>query len=124
MEEKQVNLCESEYRLAEIVWEREPVSSGELVALCEGRLGWKKSTVYTVLKKLCQKGVLQNENATVIALVKAEQVQRFDSEQLVNGRFGGSLPRFLTAFMAGKKISPTEAEELKQLIDSYREKED
>lgn len=118
---EQLKLCESEYRFAVIVWENEPVGSGELVALCKKYLGWKKSTTYTVLKRLCERGVLKNENATVTAIIKQEQVQKFESEQFINRTFGGSLPQFITAFMDDKKLSKAEADELKKLIDSYKE---
>ena len=118
---EQLKLGESEYRFAGIVWENEPIGSGELVKLCEERLGWKKSTTYTVLKKLCDKGVLQNENAVVTAQIKQEQVQKFESEQIVNKAFGGSLPQFITAFMGDKKLTKSQADKLKNLIDSYKE---
>lgn len=119
---KQYSLGEAEYRFAEIIWANEPVNSGELVALSEKSLGWKKSTTYTVLKKLCDKGIFRSEGAVVSAIVGQEQVQKYESEQFLDGRFGGSLPRFLASFMDGKKISPKEADELKRLIDSHREK--
>lgn len=118
---EQLKLCESEYRFADIVWENEPIGSGELVKLCEERLGWKKSTTYTVLKKLCEKGVLKNENTVVTALIKQEQVQRYESEQLVSRAFGGSLPQFIAAFMGDKKLTKAQADKLKKLIDSYKE---
>lgn len=118
---EQLKLCESEYRFAIIVWENEPLGSGELVKLCEKELGWKKSTTYTVLKKLCERGIFKNDSAVVKALIKQEQVQRYESEQLIDRAFGGSLPRFITAFMNYKTLSVKEAEELKKLIDSYRE---
>lgn len=118
---EQLKLCESEYRFADIVWENEPMGSGELVKLCEERLGWKKSTTYTVLKKLCEKGVLKNENTVVTALIKQEQVQRYESEQLVSRAFGGSLPQFIAAFMGDKKLTKAQADKLKKLIDSYKE---
>ena len=118
---EQFKLYESEYRFASIVWESEPVGSGDLVALCYERLGWKKSTTYTVLKKLCERGVLKNENATVSAIVKQEQVQRYESEQFVERIFDGSLPSFITAFMQDKKLSEKDADGLKMLIDSYKE---
>ena len=114
-------LCESEYRFATIVWENEPIGSGELVALCEKHLGWKKSTTYTVLKRLCERGIFKNENATVTALIKQEQVQKFESEQFISRTFGGSLPKFITAFMDNKKLSKAEADQLKKLIDNYKE---
>jgi BlaI family penicillinase repressor len=118
---EQLKLSESEYRFATIVWENEPLGSGELVKLCAQELGWKKSTTYTVLKKLCNRGVLQNIDATVTSLVKQEQVQKYQSEQFIKRTFGGSLPRFITAFMDDKTLSRQEADELKKLIDSYKE---
>jgi BlaI family transcriptional regulator, penicillinase repressor len=118
---EELKLCESEYRFAAIVWENEPVGSGELVALCDQYLGWKKSTTYTVLKRLCERGVFKNDNATVTSLIKQEQVQKFESEQFISRTFGGSLPKFITAFMDDKKLSKAEADQLKKLIDSYKE---
>ncbi|AKL95253.1 transcriptional repressor, CopY family [Clostridium aceticum] len=115
------SLCESEYRFASIVWENEPVSSGELVGLCNEKLGWKKSTTYTVLKKLCDREIFKNENAIVSAIVKQEQVQKFESQKFLDKTFNGSLPRFIASFMSGKKLSKTEADVLKKLIDSYKE---
>lgn len=117
----QPRLCESEYRFAGLVWDNEPLGSGELVKLCRRELGWKKSTTYTVLKKLCERGILRNEGAVVTSLVKREQVEKFESEQFINRTFGGSLPRFITAFMDGRTLSGKEAEELKSLIDSHKE---
>ncbi len=117
---EQAKLAEGEYRFACIVWDHEPVSSGTLVELCREELGWKKSTVYTVLKKLTDRGVLRSENAVVSSLVSREQVQRYESEHLIDRTFGGSLPAFLSAFMGGHTISEREAEELKQLIDRHR----
>lgn len=118
---EQFKLCESEYRFASIVWENEPLGSGELVKLCKQDLGWKKSTTYTVLKKLCCRKILKNENTIVTSLVKQKQVQKFESQQFINKTFNGSLPQFITAFMNDKKLSKKEAEELKNLIDSYEE---
>ncbi|MDF2613612.1 MAG: putative transcriptional regulator [Clostridia bacterium] len=118
---EQLKLCESEYRFAVIVWENEPVGSGILVTLCDKYLGWKKSTTYTVLKRLCDRGIFKNENAVITALIKQDEVQKFESEQFVSRTFGGSLPQFITAFMSDKKLSRQEAAELKKLIDSYKE---
>lgn len=118
---EEYKLCESEYRFASIVWQNEPISSGELVTFCQEQLGWKKSTTYTVLKKLCEKGILKNENAVVSSIIKRQQVQSFESEQFINRTFGGSLPQFITAFMKDRKLSKKEAEELKNLIDRYKE---
>lgn len=114
-----LSLCESEYRFAAIVWENEPIGSGELVKLCNEKLGWKKSTTYTVLKKLCEKRILKNEKAIVSAIVKQEQVQKFESEQFLDKTFNGSLPQFITSFMSDKKLSKAEADALKELIESY-----
>lgn len=116
-------LAEGEYRFACVVWEYEPVHSGALAELCREELGWKKSTVYTVLKKLTDRGVLRSEGAVVTSLVSREQVQRYESEQLIDRAFGGSLPSFLAAFMGGRTLSDGEAEELKALIDRYREED-
>lgn len=115
------NLCESEYRFASIVWENEPLGSGELVKLCNEKLGWKKSTTYTVLKKLCQRDILRNQDSIVTAIVKREQVQKFESEKFLEKTFSGSLPQFIASFMSGKKLSKADAEDLKKLIDSYKE---
>jgi predicted transcriptional regulator len=115
------SLGESEYRFANIVWEGEPLGSGELVKLCSEKLGWKKSTTYTVLKKLCERGILKNENSTVTSIVKKEQVQKYESEQFIERTFGGSLPQFITSFIGGKKISKAEAEYLQKLIESHKE---
>ena len=118
---EEIRLCDSEYRFLQVVWAAAPVPSGQLAELCRQRLGWKKSTVYTVLKKMCEKGLLQNENALVTVLVPRERVTAAEAEQFVDRTFGGSLPGFLAAFMSGKKLTAREAEEVKQLIDRYRE---
>lgn len=115
-------LGESEYRFACIVWENEPLPSTKLVRLCAEQLGWKKSTTYTVLKNLCGKGILCNENATVRALVPKEQAQRQASAQVVENTFGGSLPQFVAAFLGQKGISPEEAEEIEAMLAAYRAK--
>lgn len=107
-----------EYRFAQIVWDTEPVNSTTLIKLAGERLGWKKATSYTVLRKLCEKGILRNENATVTALVKKEAVCRQESEQLLHRSFGNSLPAFVASFLQDKKLTQQEAEELKRLIDA------
>ena len=118
---EEIRLCDSEYRFLQVVWEAAPVPSGQLAELCRQQLGWKKSTVYTVLKKMCEKGLLRNENAVVTVLVPRERVTAAEAEQFVDRTFGGSLPGFLAAFMSGKKLTAREAEEVKRLIDQYRE---
>jgi len=104
-----------------VVWEHAPVNSGQLVKLCNEALGWKKSTTYTTIKKLCEKGYIQNENAVVSVLIEKERVQTEESEYFVERTFGGSLPQFLAAFLGGKKISEEEAEKIKALIDRHSE---
>lgn len=116
-----MHLGEGEYRFCCIVWERGVVASGDLAQEGARRLGWKKSTCYTVLRRLCQRDILVNEGAQVRALVDQEQVQRQQSQEVVDRAFEGSLPRFLTAFMQGRRISDQEAEELKALIERCRE---
>ena len=114
-------LAEGEYRFACIVWDNEPLPSGKLVELSQERLGWKKSTTYTVLKKLVDRGILRNENAVVTAAVPKEAVLREESRAVVERAFDGSLPSFLAHFMGGRTISDEEADELKAIIDRYRE---
>ena len=114
-------LAEGEYRFACIVWDNEPLPSGKLVELSQDRLGWKKSTTYTVLKKLVDRGILRNENAVVTAAVPKEAVLREESRAVVDRAFDGSLPSFLAHFMGGRTISDEEADELKAIIDRYRE---
>ena len=116
-------LAEGEYRFACIVWENEPLPSGRLVELCREKLGWKKSTTYTVLKKLVERGVLRNEGAVVSAVIPKEEILREESRAVVERTFAGSLPSFLAHFMGGRTISDAEANELKALIDRYREGE-
>ncbi|MBS6395948.1 MAG: BlaI/MecI/CopY family transcriptional regulator [Clostridiales bacterium] len=118
---EELRLCNSDYRFMMIVWEHAPVGSGELVRLCREQLGWKKSTTYTEIRRLCEKGLLQNVNAVVEPLVTREEVQAQETDAFVERTFDGSLPGFLAAFLGGKKLSEKEAEELKQLIDHYRD---
>lgn len=116
-----LKLCDSDYRFMQIVWEAAPVNSGELVRLCSERLGWKKSTTYTQIKKMCDKGYIENVQATVRVLVPREQVQADESAYFVERTFDGSLPEFLTAFLGGKTISEKEAERIKRMIDEHVE---
>jgi len=112
---------DAEYKFVSLIWDNEPINSTELVRLCQQKLGWKKSTTYTVLRKLCARGVLRNEEASVVALVKREDVQQYESAALIDRSFGGSLPTFLTAFLGKKKLSPQEAEALKRIIEEAAE---
>lgn len=114
-------LSDSEYRFMQLVWDAAPLPSPALVGLSREKLGWKKSTTYTVLKKLCDKGLLKNEDALVSVLAPREAVTAEAAEAFVEKAFSGSLPSFLTAFMGGRTLSAGEAEELKTLIDAHRE---
>ncbi|NLM75247.1 MAG: BlaI/MecI/CopY family transcriptional regulator [Clostridiaceae bacterium] len=114
-------LTETEEKFAEIVWNNEPIGSGDLVNLCAKEMGWKKSTTYTVLKKLCEKGIFQNKNAVVTSLLSKDQYYSKQSIRFVEDNFGGSLPKFLTAFISGRKLSKKQAEEIKRLIDEHKE---
>ena len=118
---EQKYLFEGERRLLNIIWDHEPLASGELVRLCLQVLGWKKSTTYTMLKRLSEKGFLINENSMVRSLVSRQEAQSAESEYVVAQAFSGSLPGFLVSFLGDRKISDQEAEELKRLIDAHRE---
>ena len=114
-------LGEVQAAFADIIWAHEPVGSGELVKICERELGWKKPTTYTVLRKLCEKGLFKNEGGLVTALVSRERFNAIKSERFVEDTFDGSLPAFLAAFMSGRKISAEEAAEIRKMIDEYKE---
>jgi BlaI family penicillinase repressor len=118
---KEYKLAESEEKFAELIWQNEPIGSGDLVKLSEKEMNWKKSTTYTVLKKLCEKGIFQNENAVVSSLISKDEYYAKQSIRFVEDTFGGSLPKFLTAFISGKKLNNHQAEELKRLIDEHKE---
>ena len=110
-------LADAEERFAKIIWEHEPISSPELVKICEKEMNWKKSTTYTVLKKLCERGIFQNENALVTAKLSREEFYGMQSRKYVEDVFAGSLPKFLTAFCGGRKLSEKETQEMKKFID-------
>ena len=114
-------LAKVEEKFAEIIWERQPIASPELVKVCEKELNWKKSTTYTVLKKLCQKGIFRNEGAIVTARMSKEAYYGMQSRRYVEDVFSGSLPRFLTAFCNDRKLSAKEVEEMERFIEEYRE---
>ena len=121
MNEQDLRLCESDYRFMSVIWDNEPLTSRRLVELCAEKLDWKKSTTYTTLKKLCDKGFADNTDTLVTAKIPRDQVQAFESERFVERAFDGSLPQFLVAFLGGKTLSSKEAAELKRLIDEHRE---
>ena len=108
------------YRFCLIMWEHEPVTAVELVKLCLEQLGWKRTTTYTVIKRLGEKGVLQNENGTVISLVSKDAAQAFEIDELVEKKFEGSLPAFVAAFTKHQNISEEELDEVQRMIDRIR----
>ena len=112
-------IFESEYRFACIVWEKEPVSVKELIALCNEQLEWKRTTTYTVLKRLCERGILTNEDGIVTSLYSKEEIQYSESRQFLEKTFEDSLPGFLAAFLNEKKVSEKELKELRQMLDNY-----
>lgn len=112
---------ESEYRFLCVLWEHEPVSSPELVKLCNQEFGWKKSTTYTVIKKLTDKGIIQNENTIVESLVSKEEVDRQASDELLERTCQGNVPSFLAAFLKDRKLSKEEAERIKKMIEDASE---
>ena len=114
-------IFESEYRFCLILWEHEPVNSTKLVELCKAQLGWSKATTYTVIRRLSERGVLVNENATVRTLVSKEETQASRLEEMVEETFEGSMPAFIAAFSRSKKLTPDEVAQLKALIDTYEE---
>ena len=112
---------ESEYRFCRILWEHEPVKSGELVQLCREQLGWKPTTTYTVIKRLSERGVLKNENTVVTSLVSRDEAQTAEIDELVEKKFGGSLPAFVAAFAKSRRVSDEELDEVQQMIARFRE---
>ena len=113
-------IYEGEYRFYEILWEREPVKSAELVKLCNERLGWKKSTTYTVIRRLCERQLIKLEDTVVTALYTKEQVQIAESASVVEKAFSGSLPDFVAAFAKSRELEEDEIRELQSFIDNYR----
>ena len=113
-------IFESEYRFCQILWEREPVRSGELVALCREKLGWKPTTTYTVIRRLAERGVLKNEHSLVTSLVSRTEAECAEIDELLEKRFGGSLPGFIAAFARRKGVTAAELEEAERMIEEYR----
>lgn len=112
----QIRLSDSEYKLMEIIWEKEPVSSTELSKLCLERFEWKKSTVYTMLKRLTEKQALSVSNAMVLSTIKKDVADRMESEALLEKSFGGSLPDFFAAFLQDRKLTKEDASRLQEMI--------
>lgn len=116
-------IFESEYRFCLILWEHAPVNSTRLVELCKEKLGWSKATTYTVIRRLAERGVLKNENATVTPLISKEQAQESRLDEMVAETFEGNLPAFIAAFSRSRKLTGQEVAQLKQLIDAYEEEQ-
>lgn len=114
-------IFESEYRFCLILWEQEPVKSSRLARLCQEQLDWKKSTTYTVIKRLCERGVIKTEDAVVTSLISKEEAQWAESHEVVERTFGGSLPGFIAAFTRNKPLSKEEILEIRSLIDNWEE---
>ena len=114
-------IFESEYRFCLLLWEHQPVNSTKLAALCKEHLGWSKATTYTVIRRLSERGVLKNENATVTALISREEAQTSRVEELVEQTFGGSIPAFIAAFSRSRSLSKEEAAQLRAMIDSMED---
>ncbi len=114
---EQYKLFDAEFKFVSIIWDHEPINSTELSRLCLQELGWKKSTTFNMIRKLVDRGVLRNKDATVTALVKLEQVQKYESEVLLKKAFDSSLPTFLATFLKDRKLTKAEAEEIKRMIE-------
>ena len=114
---------ESEYRFCLILWEHEPIKSGELVKLCKEQLGWKPTTTYTVIKRLSERKKKKNENTVVTSLISKDAVQAAEIDELVERTFEGSLPAFIAAFTRHRKLSHDEIDQVQQMIDRFREEE-
>ncbi len=110
----------AEARFADVIWEKEPITSGQLAKISAAEFGWKKTTSHTVLKRLCDRGLFQNQGGTVTSLISREEYYARHSQQYVEETFGGSLPAFLTAFGTRKKLSDQEIRELQRVIESMR----
>jgi predicted transcriptional regulator len=119
MDDKKLGFVESKF--ADIIWQHEPISSGELVKRCEAELRWKKPTTYTVLRRLCERGIFQNEGGTVRSLISREEFYALQSERFVEENFSGDLPSFLAAFTRRRSLSADEIAEIRKMIDSYGE---
>ena len=113
-------IFESEYRFCLLLWEKEPIKSSELVALCKEKLGWKPTTTYTVIKRLSERGVVKNENTVVTSLVSKDEIQAEEIDELVEKKFEGSLPAFVAAFAKHRALSEKDIDEMQKMIDAYR----
>ena len=119
MDDKKLGAVES--RFADIIWTNEPLHSRELVKLCEAELSWKKPTTYTVLRRLCERGIFQNEGGLVTSVISREEFYAMQSERFVEENFSGNLPSFLAAFTRRRSLSKAEIDELRRMIDTFEE---
>ena len=120
--ENLLKLFDAEYKFMSIVWAREPVNSTELTRVCEKELGWKKPTTYSMIKKLCERGIMQNEKATVTTLIEREAVQKYEADVFIDRVFDGSVPSFITSFLQDKTLSEEEAQTIKAMVDEVVKK--
>ena len=120
--ENPLKLFDAEYKFMSIVWAHEPVNSTELTRLCEKELGWKKPTTYTMIKKLCERGIMQNEKATVTTLIEREAVQKYEADVFVDKVFDGSVPSFIASYLQDKTLSEEEARVIKSMVDGVTKK--
>lgn len=120
--DNEIALSNADYRLLDIVWDAQPIASPELCHLAEVKLGWKRTTTYTVIKRLCEKGYLKSENTIVTSLIGRQQARRAEGRQVLDHSFNGSLPEFVAAFLDGGTVSDEEAREIERLMEEYRRK--
>ena len=121
---EQYKLGEKEKRLADIIWANAPMTTRKLTELCETAFAWKRTTTYTMLKRLCDRGLFKNDNGTVIVITTKEEFNMSQSQNFINETFGGSLPMFLTMFTKNKKLNKEDIDQLQRLIDSYKEEDE
>ena len=113
-------MTETELKFAELIWQEAPIGSGELVKRCQQEFAWKKSTTYTFLKKLCEQGIFQNDNAVVEVVVDREEYLQKQGEEFVEKAYEGSLPKMIAAFIQNKRLSRSQIAEIQQMIEDYQ----
>lgn len=118
---KKYELGEMEEKFADIIWHEQPISSGDLSKICEKELSWKRTTTYTMLKRLCDRGIFKNDGGTVVTVISKEEFKSRQGRDFVKKTFKGSLPQFITSFTRTQKLSPEEISEIQKLIDDYKE---
>lgn len=121
---EKIKIFDAEYRFMNIIWDHAPITSTNLVKLAYEELGWKKSTTYTVIRRLCERRAIKNENATVSVLVNREQVMRSETEEHIGKVYDGSLKLFFTTFLQKEKLSQDEINELRKIVNEYSRKEE